>query len=254
MPFSNVRSALTTLHQALAAWGVWPACVMVLCQMEAASACGEYYPLAIAAVTAAGTLGIYFADRAVERYLLQNLSERHRPTPLDAFFPFVILALLLVAYPDRDQIGYAWVGMLGSLGLAYVLITAHVVSTPPLLKELLGGWIFSFLVFDWIPGQDILMVLAFLPLATANFMLASHQDRERDLANGLHSLAVRSPLVNQMLARILAMFTAGFFFEYMGLSSLFGWVAITHAGWPSNRHVDLAFLPLLAAPWFYFHG
>ncbi len=251
MPLTRIRSTLATLHQAAAAWGVWPTCVMLLAQLESARITGEYYPRAVAAVTAAGTLAIYFADRLVERFSLTNVADRHRPSPLDALFPFLILTLLLLAYPEREQVSYAWIGMLASLGVAYVLITANIVTTPPLVKELLGGWIFAFLIFDWVPGQDLLLIMAFLPLAMANFMLSSHQDRERDRANGVLSLAVRHPQANLILARILATFTAGFYFQCVGPTSLFAWIALAHALWPSRHHVDLAFLPLLAAPWLY---
>ncbi len=89
-------------NDAVAHWGMWPAAVMVLSQWQAARLVGTPVPAYLSAITLAGTLTVYGADRWLERRSLTRLADRHRGwLAFDLVFVFVILSLTFFAIPKK---------------------------------------------------------------------------------------------------------------------------------------------------------
>lgn len=231
----------------LVSWGVWPAFVIVLCQLEAARLANFNYPWSLAALTAAGTMSIYAADRFVERMSLRFLAPRHASEPYDLIYIIVVLTLSILGLPLLKAEFLLWFLVLGISGFFYLGVTVG--RLPILFKELLGSFIFTLLVWGWIAELEYRLVHAFFWLGLANFLFASAQDRVRDEANGLRSLAVRFPSTNQWLARFSSIAAVLLLYRETGADSPLFWVALLHAFWPIHRaSIDGAFLPLLAVP------
>ena len=231
----------------LRVWGIWPCAVMILSQQTAAHAMDRSFPLAISLLTFSGTAAMYGADRFLERLRQKQIADRHRRVPFwDGVFVVCIFLAALPVIPQLSSEILSWLAVLGVAGAFYLAVTVRLLRPPLLLKELLGAFCFSCLVWGLLP-LALLPICAFYMMATANFMLSSHADRQRDAANGLHSLAISHEMVNLWLARFLSIAGASLFFWHFGWTMLFGWVALAHGLWPAGKtdRIDLAFIPLL---------
>ncbi|MDJ0840953.1 MAG: hypothetical protein QNK37_30865 [Acidobacteriota bacterium] len=221
---------------------------MVLSQQEAARIIGLSVPVHIVTMTGAGTLFVYGVDRWLERRELRQLADRHHRHPvLNALFVFVIVILTVYSLPRLHLRDLFWLIILGVLGLLYLLTTVGRLPALPLLKEVLGAGCFAVLIlghFEYVP-PSVITAVGFTGLA--NFLWSSHQDRQRDAANGIRGLAVRYPILNIWLARGYAV-TALVFFSLAMPRSLFGLVALFLLVWPKHARlsVDVTFLPLIA--------
>lgn len=249
---SDGQGKLHRIQMALVSWGVWPAAVMVLAQLEVARLYVLEYDVWLGALTAAGTMAIYGADRFVERLMLRRLEARHNSGLRDIIFPIIVLALGLYGLYGADGYTMEWLMILGLSGALYLAFTTGVLPCMPMGKELLGAVIFAVLVWGWNPYLDRVALLAFIPLGLSNFLLASIGDRKRDAANGIRSLAVSHPEVVLVLARAAASFSMGFFIFFEPAGSYFILTAAAHMLWflPA-REIDLAFCTLLAVPFAY---
>ena len=239
----------------LVSWGVWPAIVMVLGQLETARIFQTTYPTQLAALTLAGTLTVYGADRWLERITLVNLEARHRRRHVqDLVFFLLIPALLLYAQPFSQLDRAAWLLSLGLLGSAYLLTTVGRLPNLVITKEILGGACFSWLIVGGFQIQTSIPLLLFFGLGLANFLASSYQDRSRDEANRLKSPAVSYPRATRVTASTIALLTAGAAFSQLGITSSLAWAALAHGLFPLNKgySIDYALTPFLATLVFLF--
>ena len=242
---------LTGFVSGLRAWGLWPCAVMALSQIAAARALGYSFPLPVLLLTLSGTATMYGADRFLERHRQKEIADRHRRVPLwDQVFMVLIVLAGLPILPHLSAKIVIWLAVLGTSGAVYLAVTVRLLPVPPMVKEFLGAFCFTCLVWGLLPLEP-LPVGAFFLLGAANFLLSSHADCERDAANGLRSLATVWPALNLWLARMLALVATGLFLyrfgDGIGAGMVFVLIAAAHALWPRRKmsHIDLAFCPLL---------
>ena len=225
---------------------------MVLCQVEAARLKEVVYPPHLGLLSFTGTLAIYGLDRWVECQHVSVLESRHRGSTWSVWLFTVFLSgSVFFLTPKLDVALVAWLGSLGGLGLLYLAITASCLPSFPTLKELLGAFCFTYLV--WGPFSPVRLDIAFFLLGISNFLWSSDQDRKRDHLNGVRSLALKAPHLNLGLARLLALAAALLFFKQWSMQTPFFPMAILHALWPHRRElsIDWAFIPLLWIPLFH---
>jgi len=236
---------------AAAHWGMWPATVMVLSQWQAALLLGLTVPTYLSALTLAGTLTVYGADRWLERRSLSKLEARHRTWfAFDLPIIMVILVLTYFAIPRLTATDLSWLALLALAGSLYLLATVGRLPRLPLLKECIGAFCFTLLVWGRFQPRHVPLTLAFFALGLANFLFSSHGDRHRDAANQIPSLSVISPTLNLVLARCAALIAAVVFWVVGPLNATFPFIALALLVWPAKTKtsVDLTFLPLLALP------
>ena len=235
----------------LRCWGLWPAIVMALCRIEAALAANAMPEVRPTAMAFFGTLTVYGADRWLERRRLPNTAERH-------FSPLWMNGLFIVAIFvfGLSQLGYVrggdwlWLLILGIGGALYLAVTVRLLPNAPFVKEMLGAFCFTYLIWGNQPAAETVLVVAFYATGLANFLLAGYQDRVRDATNRMNGTAIRWPRATVPIARGLALAAAiAALWWTRGLSTL-GWMALAHAAWPvDGKHsIDGAFFPLLATP------
>ena len=222
---------------------------MVLAQMEAAALAGREYPRHVMLWTVAGTLSIYGMDRLTERRNLTFTAMRHRVQHRSGILVAALIATCAVA--ALTQTGpreLLWLAALGFSGVAYLALTVNALRGWPLLKEVLGAWCFTCLVWGMLADRIDSAVMGVFLLGLSNFCWSSRQDRVRDQKNGIASFAVRAPGANLVLARLGALLAAVLFQFSSGWIQPFFWTALLHAAWPAREDypIDLAFLPLVA--------
>jgi len=213
---------------------------------------GTAYPARLAALTVAGVLAMYGADRAFERrWLAATAARHHAPRSWSCVFGGIAALSGLFGVSQLAGRDLIWLLILGSAGALYLALTANRLKSQPPLKELTGAFCFAAVVWGAYPEFSAGPVDAFVLLAISNFLWSGCQDRERDLVNGVRSLAVAAPRANVALARGAALLSAALFLAGGYGRSPFPWAAVLHFGWPSRNSewsIDLALAPLLAAP------
>ena len=221
---------------------------MVLAQWEAGRILDITVSATITQITLAGTMAIYACDRWLENRTLAVTAARHRAPLWTVFlFSFLILGLLLQSVPGLDWQLVKWISILAVAGLCYLFITTGRLKGFPGFKESIGAFCFTFLVWGPIGRPDRPVILAFFTIGLSNFLWSSHQDMQRDKANGLFSLATHWPEENRALARLCAFVSCLGFGIFEGPGTPFFWVATLLLFWPQRTKwsVDWAFLPLL---------
>ena len=219
---------------------------MVLAQWEAARLVGSFVPRAVIYATVAGTLSIYGADRFLERKRMCHTAIRHHaPLVMELISVLFIASATLAALPRFGGREWIWFSVLGAAGALYLAVTVDVVRALPAVKEILGAFCFTYLVWGMLPRKHVFLAFFFM-MGLSNFLWSGHQDRERDRKNGLRSLALTAPCLNCRLGRLSALFAGVGFLATAGFSSPFFWVSAIHGLWPfpEKRAIDLAFLPL----------
>lgn len=235
---------MQTLKALLVSWGGWPCGVMVLAQWEAAYLTGVTLSFQATALTIAGTLAMYAADRGLERRLVVSQGDRHRHHPrLDKIMIFLVLGFLVLGLSSWQPRVFLWAGILAILGALYLAITVNVIQPPALVKEGVGSLCFTYLVWGLVAGKTV-WVVAFFLMGLANFIWSGIQDRERDSINKIPSLAHSSPRLAVVAARTLAVGSGLLFLVLLDRPSWFATVALLHGFWPPRWPVDWAFLPL----------
>lgn len=242
------------LIQWLSFWGAWPALLMVLCQWEVARFLQVPLTPDVWWLTFAGTLAIYGLDRGVERHIQASLAPHHMaPAHFHRLMAIIVAGVLILGLVQIQWAHLPWFMVLGLSGAAYLWVTWGQWAAFPLLKEILGAWCFTFLVWGSFTYQFSGSLTAFFCMGLANFLLSSVQDTPRDTVNQVTSFALVFPRLALWLGRLLALVSAGLFFYFMGPGP-FALCALTHAFFPvkSKRSVDWAFLPILTM-WFFYH-
>jgi len=240
----------TAIRASLAGWGVWPACVIALGQLELARIAGRNLPAHLTALTLVGTLTVYGADRWLERRTLPHLETRHRGwRRLDGLCWALIAITVILTLPRVDRATLIWLAGLGLTGGLYLAITTGRFLRPFLIKELVGALCLTIVWTGPTTAYPLLSTAGVLAIGLANFSWSGHQDRDRDAANGLVTLAVRFPGVNRVAARVTALAACLGAFLAGGWGPLPACAAIM-VFWParSRRTVDLCFLPLTVVP------
>ncbi len=192
---------------------------------------------------------MYGLDRWAERRCLARTANRHR-AGLAWRWPIAAVALLLGLYglPRFNFHEWRWLAILAAAGLMYLALTVNLWKVPPSLKELTGAFCFAAVVWGPFPEWAGAPLGPFALMAAANFLWSGHQDRGRDQANRLRSLAVAAPRLNLWLARAFALAAAAWLALDSHWASPFCWTSALHAVWParpSGPPIDLAFAPML---------
>ncbi len=247
-PKKAVKMRIRPFLNGLSTWGLWPGLVMVLCQLEAALLLGDAFPKHLVFLTFSGVFAIYGLDRFLERHFQEETEARHQGHRLlNMVFLILIPVLAAIALIDLGKIDLVWLAILGLAGFMYLMATLNVIHGFAPVKELLGVFCFTFLVWGRLPFDPLYMI-AFSLMGFSNFLWSGHQDKARDKINGVPSLALLRPGLNLAFARLCAMAAAGVFLGRHGLDSAFFWVSVLHGFWPVGEEfaIDFAFMPLLA--------
>jgi len=236
-----------SLLDGLSTWGLWPALVMTLSQWEAAHLLHVDMPRHLILITLSGVFSIYGADRFLERKLQAFTEARHRGhLVVNSLFLILIPGVALWVAPQLTLPDLIWICILGIAGVCYLLATLNIMIGGGFLKEFLGAFCFTFLVWGRLP-LELGYLVAFGLMGLSNFLWSGYQDMPRDRANGVPSFALKKPGLNLLAARLSAMVATVLFLALSGVTSAFFWVSLLHAFWPRKEQapVDLAFIPLI---------
>jgi len=238
------------VRYSLSFWGVWPAWVMVASQWDVLRQAGIQPDWNLSFLTAGGTLAIYALDHFTEARTQSHLGLRHFGHPvMHLLLGLSTLFLLGLGLWNLDPMRLYWLFALSLSGLAYLLTTWGKIPYLPLLKEVLGAWCFTSLI--WIPfGLPLHTSLpAIFLLGFANFLLASRQDTTRDVGNAIPSFSQNQPRTALWLARCAAT-GACLFFALSQPAAPLTFCALAHLAISFSKKipVDAAFFPLLAVP------
>jgi len=198
-------------------------------------------------VTLAGTIAIYGIDHWAERGFQTHLSNRHQSHWIfDLFIVFFVIVSAIFGLLQWRTFGFTWLLILGISGGAYLLTTWAKWIYIPGFKETLGAWCFTYLIWGTLSRHLDGVQLAFFSMGLTNFFHSSYQDKARDHANALPSIAFNHPKMVKVMSKSFALVSVSLFIWSTGLSP-FTLCALAHLLWPFEikTSIDWALTPML---------